>query len=400
MARQITVGIDIGTSQVKVIIAEAVFEQGHFSPKIIGAGSADSKGLERGYIVSVAEAAESVRLAVSRAEKAAGVKARRAYVSFDGIGLGSVKSEGSVAITRADLEITERDLSAALEAAEHAIPAASILNRRVINTVPVEYKIDGKPVWGEALGLKAQKLEVKALFITCLEHHLGELVKTVEAAGLEVVDVIAAPIAASFVTVSKKERRVGCLLSDLGAETLSIVVFENSSPVSLEVFPIGGSDITNDIALGLKLPLEDAESVKEGGLARSPYSKKKLEEVVSARLGDCFELIENHLKKIGRDRLLPAGIILTGGGASLAGIRGYAEEFLELPARIAEIHFGTSEKNRMRETIWATACGLSLAGFNSGEKNGWSSAGRSTLLPGSGRSAMQKISRLISQILP
>src|SRR3989344_5691278 len=329
MARQITVGIDIGTSQTKVIIAEAIFEQGHFSPRIIGAGSADSKGLERGYIVSVAEAAESVRLAVSRAEKAAGVKARRAYVSFGGIGLGSAKASGSVAITRADLEITERDLSAVLEAAERSLPSTAILNKRIINTIPVEYKIDSLAVWGEALGLKAQKLEVKALFITCFEHHLSQLIKTIEVAGLEVVDVIAAPVAASFVTVSKKDRRVGCLLVDLGAETLSVATFENSNPVSLEVFPIGGSDITNDIALGLKLPLEDAENVKEGGLARSTYSKKKLEEIILARLGDCFELIENHLKVIGRDRLLPAGIILTGGGASLAGTKNFAEKFVE-----------------------------------------------------------------------
>ena len=400
MARQITVGIDIGTSQVKAIIAEGSVQDGHLVPKIIGAGSAESKGLERGYITSAAEAADSIRLAVSRAEKASGVKARRAYVSFGGIGLGSIKSEGSTAISRADMEITERDLSAVLEAAEQSLPTTATRNRRIINTVPVEHKIDGHAVWGEALGLKAQKLEAKTLFITCLEHHLAELIKAVETAGLEVVDVVAAPVAASFVTVSKKERRVGCLLADIGAETLSIIVFENGNPVSLEVFPVGGSDVTNDLALGLKLPLEDAENAKIGGLARSPYSKKKLEEIVSARLGDCFELIENHLKKIGRDSLLPAGIILTGGTASLAGIRIFAEEFLGLPARIAEIHFGTSEKNRMRDNIWATACGLALLGFNSGERNGLSGGSRNHLLPLSGSGFMRRINRFLSQLLP
>jgi len=400
VARQITVGIDIGTSQVKAIIAEGVYEQGRFSPKIIGAGSAESKGLERGYIINASEAAESIRLAVSRAEKTAGVKARRAYISFGGIGLGSIKSEGSTAISRADMEITERDLAAALETAEAAIPASAILNKRIINTVPIEHKIDGHAVWGEALGLKAQKLETKALFITGLEHHLAELIKAVETAGLEVVDAVASPVAASFVTVSKKERRVGCLLADIGAETMSVIVFENGNPVSLEVFPVGGNDITNDIALGLKLSLEDAENIKLGGLARAAYSKKKLEETVSARLGDCFELIENHLKKIGRDALLPAGIILTGGTASLGGARIFAEEFLGLPARVAEIHFGTSEKNRMRDNIWATACGLSLLGFNSGERNGFGGGSKGRLLPLGGRGLWQKISRLISQILP
>lgn len=400
MARQIIVGIDIGTHQTKAIIAEGIFEQGHFSPRIIGTGTAESKGVERGYIIDTSEAAESVRLAVSRAEKTAGLKAKRAYVSFGGIGLGSITASGSVAISRADMEITDRDLSAALEAAEQSIPSNSILNKRIINTIPVEYKIDGKPVWGQALGLKAQKLEVKALFITCLEHHLGELIKTVEMAGIEVIDVVAAPVAASLVTVSKRERRVGCLLADIGAETMSLIVFENNNMISLEVFPIGGNDITNDIALGLKMPLEEAEGVKLGALSRVPFAKKKLEEIISARLGDCFELIENHLKKLGRDSLLPAGALLTGGTASTPGIKQFSEEFLNLPTHIAEVHFGTSEKNRIRENIWATACGLALLGFNSGDQGGFLGAQRGPLLPGGGRGLFQKISRLVSQVLP
>jgi cell division protein FtsA len=400
MARQTIIGIDIGSTQTKAIIAEGVFNQGHLVPKIIGTGVAESKGVERGYITNFAEAAQGVRLAVSRAEKTAGIKAKKAYVSFGGLGLGSITMSGSVAISRADMEIAERDLTLALEAAEASIPPALLINKRVINTIPVEYKIDGKPVWGQAVGLKAQKLEVKALFITCLEHHLAELIKTLEDAGLEVIDVVAAPIAASLVTVSKRERRVGCLLADIGAETLSIVVFENNNLISLEVFPLGGTDITNDIALGLKVPLEEAESIKLGGPARTAYSKKKLDEIISARLGDCFELVENHLKKIGRDSLLPAGVILTGGTASTSGIKPFAEDFLNLPAHVAEIHFGTNEKSRIRENIWATACGLALLGFSSGEKDGLLGESRGLNLPGIGGGILQKISRLISQILP
>ncbi len=400
MARQIIVGIDIGSHQTKAIIAESLFEQGRFSPRIIGTGTAESKGVERGYIVSSSEAAESVRLAVSRAEKTAGVKAKSAYVSFGGIGLGSITSSGSVAISRADMEVTERDITLALEAAEASLPNSITINKRVINTIPVEYKIDGKPVWGQALGLKGQKLEVKALFITCLEHHLAELIKTVEEAGLEVIDVVAAPVAASFVTVGKKERRVGCLLADIGAETLSIIVFENNNMVSLEVFPIGGADITNDIALGLKIHLEDAENVKLGGVSRVNFAKKKLEEIISARLGDCFELVENHLKKLGRDALLPAGIILTGGTASTPGIKLFSEQFLSLPSQIAEVHFGTNEKNRIRENIWATACGLALLGFNSNDRGSLLGKVSGPLSSGGGSKMFRKLSKLISQVLP
>ncbi len=400
MSRQIVVGIDIGTLDTKVIIAEGVVENGHFSPRIIGTGMAESRGVERGFISNHTEAAESVKLAVAKAEKGAGVKAKRAYVSFGGIGLGSLTATGAAVITRADLEITERDLAVALEAAEAALPSTAIVNKRIINTIPIEYKIDGKISWGEPLGLKAHKLEVKALFITCLEHHLADLIKTVEEADIEVIDVVAAPVAASFVTVSKKQRRVGCLLADIGSETLSVIAFENNNPVSLEVFPVGGADVTNDIALGLKVSLGEAETIKLGGLSRSAYSKKKLDEIISARLYDCFELIEKHLKTIGRDRLLPAGIILSGGSSKINGIRVLAEEALSLPAQVAEIHFGSSEKNKVKDGIWTVACGLALLGFNSSGEERLVGRKSSPLSAESGGRAVRKISKWFSQFLP
>jgi len=400
MARQVITGIDIGSSQVKVIIAEGTFVNKHFTPKIIALSTSETRGVERGYIVDSAEAAASIRTAVARAEKTAGFKVRRAYVSFGGLGLGSVVANGSVAITRADLEITERDMAQAIEVAEQSIPKAASLNRRIINNIPVEWKIDGKPVWGEALGLKAVKLEVKALFITCLEHHLTEVIKTVEEAGVEVIDVVAAPVAASFVTVSKKQRRVGCFLADIGAETMSVIVFEDNNMVSLEVFPIGGADITNDIALGLKMTLEEAENVKLGGFSRTTYAKKKLDEIISARLGDCFELIEGHLKKLGRDSLLPAGIILTGGSAAIPGLKTFAEDSLGLPAQISLVHFGGSAGNTLKDPIWATACGLSLLGFNEDDEQSLLGKRNGAIMNLDGKRILNKLWRYISQLLP
>lgn len=401
MSRHVVAGIDIGTHETKVIIAEGVVENGHFSPKIIGTGVAESRGVERGFVASVSEAAESVRLATEKAEKMAGVRPKRAHVSFGGIGLSSLTAVGSVVITRADLEVTDRDLALALEAAEAALPKEAIVNKRIINTIPVEYKIDGKVSWGEPVGLKAHKLDVKALFITCLEHHLGDLIKAVEEADIEVVDVVAAPVAASFVTVSKKQRRVGALLADIGAETTSVIAFENNNPVSLEVFPVGGADVTNDIALGLKVSLEEAETVKLGGLSRSPYSKKRLDDIISARLSDCFESIEAHLKKIGRDALLPAGIILSGGSAKLPGIKAFAEESLSLPASVAEIHFGQASQGKIKDPAWTVACGLALLGFNSeGDSRLTGRRKASHISVETGGRAMHKLSKWFSQFLP
>ena len=400
MARQIVVGIDIGTSQIKVVIAEGFLEHGHTVPRIIGTGSNESRGLFRGYIANAAEASRSIEVAVERAEKIAGIKVRRAYVSFGGVGLSSVVASGSVVISRADLEITERDISLALEAAEAAIPPATSINRRIINTVPIEYKIDGKTVWGQALGLKAVKLEIKTLFITCLEHHLTDLISTVEKAGIEVIDVVASPVALSCVTLSKKQKRVGCLLADIGAETLSIVVFENNNLISLEVFPIGGNDITNDIALGLKISPEEAERAKLDSGRRMAYSRKKLEEIVKARLDDYFELIETHLKSIGRNALLPAGIIIAGGGAATPDIKSVAENSLKLPSQVAEVYFGNATDGKIKDRTWAVACGLAIVGFNTDDVEHSLGIRNGSLITESGKRWGRVVSRWISQFLP
>ena len=400
MARQIVVGIDIGTSQIKVVIAEGFLEHGHTVPRIIGTGSNESRGLFRGYIANAAEASRSIEVAVERAEKIAGIKVRRAYVSFGGVGLSSVVASGSVVISRADLEITERDISLALEAAEAAIPPATSINRRIINTVPIEYKIDGKTVWGQALGLKAVKLEIKTLFITCLEHHLTDLISTVEKAGIEVIDVVASPVALSCVTLSKKQKRVGCLLADIGAETLSIVVFENNNLISLEVFPIGGNDITNDIALGLKISPEEAERAKLDSGRRMAYSRKKLEEIAKARLDDYFELIETHLKSIGRNALLPAGIIIAGGGAATPDIKSVAENSLKLPSQVAEVYFGNATEGKVKDRTWAVACGLAIVGFNTDDVEHSLGIRNGSLITESSKRWGRVVSRWISQFLP
>ena len=406
MARQIVVGIDIGTSQIKVVIAEGFLEHGHTVPRIIGTGSNESRGLFRGYIANAAEASRSIEVAVERAEKIAGIKVRRAYVSFGGGGLSSVVASGSVVISRADLEITERDISLALEAAEAAIPPTTSINRRIINTVPIEYKIDGKTVWGQALGLKAVKLEIKTLFITCLEHHLTDLISTVEKAGIEVIDVVASPVALSCVTLSKKQKRVGCLLADIGAETLSIVVFENNNLISLEVFPIGGNDITNDIALGLKISPEEAERAKLDSGRRMAYSRKKLEEIVKARLDDYFELIETHLKSIGRNALLPAGIIIAGGGAATPDIKSVAENSLKLPSQVAEVYFGpparagNATEGKVKDLTWAVACGLAIVGFNTDDVERSLGIRNGSLITESSKRWGRVVSRWISQFLP
>lgn len=371
MSRNITVGIDIGTYQIKVVVAEESNDADFAHPKILGAGFAESKGLRHGYIVNSMEVIRALKSACKQAEISSGIQIKRAYISVGGIGLASVISSGSVIITRGDAEITELDTTKVMDMAREAIPPSATQNRRIIYEIPVRYKVDGKDVLGNhPLAMKGSKLEVKALFISGLEHHLRDLVEAVEEAGIEVIDVVASPIAASFVTLNKAQKIAGCVLANIGSETLSIVVFENNMPISLEVFPIGSTDITNDIALGLRIPLEEAESIKLGSVTRTDYSKKKYDEIVSARLSDMFELIEAHLKKIGKNGLLPAGIIITGGGSSISDIEDFARTALKLPSRVAHLNFSEKEKGKVKDSFYAVALGLCILGASENSENG------------------------------
>ena len=365
MARKISIGIDIGTYQIKIMVAEAEQQAGRMLVKTIGTGFSESKGLRHGYIINQTDVSRSLKQALLQAEKASGIRIKSAYLSIGGIGLSSVTSSGTVAVSRADSEVTEMDTNQAIEAARAAIPQALSINRRVLHTIPVQYRIDGKQVLGsKPVGMKASKLEAKVLFVTALENHLYDLEQAVEEVGVEVLMTVAAPLAASLVTLTKSQKIVGSVLANIGAETVSIVVFENNIPISLETFQIGSNDITNDIALGLKIPLEEAERIKLGAITGTNYPKKKLDDIIEARLSDILDLIEAHLKKIGRNGLLPAGIILTGGGSGITVLEELAKAALSLPSRVASMNWGGSMREPIKDASWSVAYGLCRIGLS------------------------------------
>jgi cell division protein FtsA len=384
MRTKTAVGIDIGTHEVKVILTEPRADEERAMPKILCGVSAESKGVRHGYIVDAQEAAEGVVQAVGTVEKNFGIKVKKAVISISGISLSSMTGTGSITVTRGDSEISDLDIEKVSAIAEKNIPASMLLNRRIVHTVPLSYKIDGKPVFGRPRGMKGSKLEVKALFVTCLSQHLDDLVETITEAGIEVIDIVASPVAAALVALSKNQKVAGCVLANIGAETVSIVVYENNLPISLEVFPLGSTDITNDIALGLKIPIEEAETLKRGGTpANVQFSKKKLDEIVSARLYDIFDLIDAHLKKIDRNGLLPAGIILTGGGAGIPGIEELAKDSLRIPARIGSL----------KDNPYSVAYGLSMLALN-GDESGATGTGPK------GHPAIEKALQWLKQFLP
>ncbi len=373
MLRNITAGIDVGTSHVKVVVSELVKNTDGTNkkliPKILGTGVSESKGMRHGYVTNTEEAGNSILTAIKIAEKNSGIKINKAYISVGGIGLSSTISAGTIITSRADLHITELDLEKVHSNCEDNIPTNISQNQKIIHSIPLSYKIDGKPVLSKSpVDMKGTKLEAKMLFITCLENHINDLLESVDMAGVDVIDIIASPIASSLVTMTKLQKTAGSVLVNIGSETMSVVVFENNIPISMEFFPIGGTDITNDIALGLKIPIEEAENIKIGTISSGSYSKKKLDEIISARLTDMFELVENHLKKIGRNGLLPAGVFITGGGAGMTTIEDFAKTALKLPSRIAEIN-SNGEKSNIKDQSLSVAYGLCVIGFSKEEKN-------------------------------
>jgi cell division protein FtsA len=354
MIRNISIGIDVGTSMTRVVVGE--FIKGEKNPKILGIGEAPSLGLRHGYITTEKEASESIKKAVALAEHTSGIKIKRAFIGINTVTLRGDVSSGNTIISKADGEVTALDINKAIEDSENNL---NLGNRKIIQIFPISFKLDGKEILGRPEGMRGTKLEVKTLFLTCLNQHLEDLLSAVAEAGIEPIDIIASPVAGAMIALGERQKIVGSMLVNIGSETVSLVVFENGLPISVHTFSIGSSDITNDIALGLKISLEEADKLKLGTVPEK-YSKKKLDEIIEARLIDIFELIGNHLKKIKRNELLPAGIVFIGGGAFTPKLEELSRSELSLPSRTGSSDIFGNAKTKLKDPTWFTALGLVL----------------------------------------
>lgn len=388
MRRNITAGIDVGTHTTRVVVIEHTAEDGD---TVVGFGFALSRSMRRGYITSVDEAAKSIREAAAKAEAMAGVKIKRGYVAIGGVGMEGISAVGSTVVSKADQEVTILDVNKAIEEAEHSI---NLVNKKIIHTLPIIYKLDGKEIFGKPEGMTGVRLEVKVLFITIAKQHLDDLVTAVASAGIEVIDVIASPFSASTLLLSEQQKAAGVAVLDIGAESVCLSVFENGVPISLQTFHFGGLDITKDVALGFKVSLDEAEGIKIGSII-GDYSKKRTGEIIDARLGDIFELVENHLKRLKRSGLLPAGIIMTGGGSHIYNIEEVAKSYLRLPSKVGPMDPQTPSKWKVRDESWYVALGTAIGKVPTGSTNSISASLKENM---KGFKGMFK--SFLSQLLP
>lgn len=378
MAReQYIVGLDIGTQTIRVVQGK-VEDSGRIN--IIGASSVPAVGLRRGVIVDIDEAVSSISAALERVERMTGVPVSSANVAVGGNHIACIDSKGVIAVSRADGEISENDVIRVIDASQAiSIPP----NREVIHVIPKTFTLDGQAGIKDPLGMTGIRLEVETILIHGATPFLKNLQKAIMQAGLEIDQLVLSPVASAQAVLSKRQKELGVALVDLGAGTTSLAVYEENNLLHTAIIPIGSQHITNDIAIGLRCTIDTAEKVKlmYGGasaklmdkLAEVDLSKIDPEEteripqtvvgeIIEARLEEIFDMVSRELKRIDRDGKLPAGIVLTGGGAALPGVVEYAKHRFRLPVSVGSPTEMDTVIDQVIDPSFATVVGLALWG--------------------------------------
>ena len=380
-------GIDVGSSKIKTIIARVISSEEN--PRILGVGVAESFGVRKGMIVDLEETLNSINESVEKAERIAGFSVARAVVSIGGNHISSQLSKGTIAVGRADGEVSPDDIERVISAAQAvSIPA----NKEILHIIPKGFSLDEQKDIKDPLGMNGVRLEVDALIIEGFTPYIKNLSKCFEQAKIEVESFVLSPLAAAKSILTKRQKELGVVLVDIGGGTTSLTVFEEDDLLLSVILPIGGSHITNDIAIGLRTSIDVAEKVKlEFGNALPREIGKKedinlseidsseegivsryhVAEIIEARLEEIFNLVNKELRKIEKDRLLPAGAVLVGGTAKIPGAVDLAKSALGLPAQTGfPISLG-GLVDKVDDPSFATAVGLLMWEAESFQQEYW-----------------------------
>jgi len=380
-------GLDIGTSNTNTLIAEVTTDN-HI--EIVGVGSVPSKGVKRGVIIDLDQAAEAVRESVGNAERMAGVHMDSAVVSVNGSHVSSFNSQGVIAVSKEHPEIGEEDIEKVIEAAKAGVIAPE---RELIHVLPREFILDGQKGILDPLGMTGSRLEGKVHIVTGSVTAVQNLLKCVEMAELEVDELIFGNLASGNAILSKTEKELGVLLIDMGAGSSDISIFLNDNIAFSSILPLGGIQITNDLAIGLKTSIEESERLKlkygnvignyispedvieiakVSGEEKEKISKKYLVDIIEPRVQEIFSLIREELERSNYFHMITQGVVLTGGCALLPGIATLAGKIFDTNARIGRPAYQGELGDLINEPRFSTVMGLldfaieqeSLAGLN------------------------------------
>ncbi len=380
MARKedLIVGLDIGTTKICAIVAERREER----VDIVGIGTHPSRGLRKGVVVDIDATVTSIKHAVEEAELMADCEITSVYAGIAGGHIRAFNSHGVVAVK--DDEVSENDVKRVIDAAKAvAIP----MDREVIHVIPQDFIIDDQDGIREPLGMSGVRLEAKIHIVTAAVTSAQNIVKCANKAGLNVIDIVLEPLASSEAVLAHDERDLGVCLIDIGGGTTDIAVFADGSIKHTSVLGLGGYHVSNDIAVGLRTPFEEAERIKKrfgvaaarylgsddvisvpsvGGRRPREVSRKILCEIIEPRMEEIFCLARGEIAKAGLEERIPSGVVLTGGCSALEGAPELAEEIFEAPVRLGTpMHIGGLQ-DVVRSPMYATGVGLVLFGESRG----------------------------------
>jgi len=410
------VAVDLGSTSAKAIAASL---NKNFQPRILAACQIPSAGLRRGVVTDLEECSLTIVNLLNELQGKINSPIKEIYLNFNGQDVNIHPSRGVTAVARADGEITQDDLLRALKNSQNInLPA----NRSVLHLIDLEYFVDGIGGIHDPKGMNGIRLEVESLVVSCFNPWRKNLIKCVqELAGYRVVEMVYSPLLSSLSTLSKNQKELGVLVLDLGGETTNLAVVQENKFLTLKTIPLGGEHITNDIALALRIPTKIAKEIKihYGSASSKNISKKEtinlnefdpsleeeisrkyLAQIIEARLEEIFDLVNQEIKKIGKQANLPGGVVLVGGGAKLPSILEFSRDYLKMTSQIgfasnfsSESLWSEKEREILEDPLWVNASGLVLWAINSGIKSG------STPLI-EGETLANKIKRFFKSFIP
>jgi len=366
------IGLDIGTSMVRCVVGSMDIASEEPRVSMIGHGKAENHGMRKGQIVHVDDVVTAINQAVSDAERISGVAIRNATVNINGSHIMGMDSKGVIAISAANKQITLEDKMRAEDAATiMQIPP----NREIIQVFPKNYRVDGHDSIKDPIGMQGVRLEVDTHIITVASPNIRSLDTVLERSRIQASHHTVSGLASAEAVLSRKQKEAGTLVLDIGAGTTNLGVIEDGEVQFVAVVPIGGINITNDLAIGLKTDLDIAEEVKlkyaaladatKTGKVSVVHEKRnhvfnaaEVNMIIEARVEELFELVDKQLKKIGKSRKLPGGVVLVGGTANIPGIAEFAKEKLQLASRIGTLGNVEGLDEEASRVDFVTAVGL------------------------------------------
>lgn len=394
MSENIIVGLDIGSSAIRLVVGQLDARQKEEKLRIIGAVEAPSSGINKGIVTGIEDVTSAISNCLDKAERLTGVPITNVCLSINTPHIKCEKSKGVVAIGKSNGEITEDDIERVIEASRaFSLPA----NYQVLHVIPIRFCVDGQQDIKDPLGMVGVRLEVETLIIWGFSTEINNLTKAVYRTGLNIDDLVLSPLACAESTLEARQKELGSVLINIGSSTTSLVVFEERDILHASVLPIGAEDITKDLAICLRCPIDLAEKIKNeygsaisNGLTKkdeidltgleeeygeqvkaiTPLSTKHVAEIIEARIEDIFERVDKDLKKIGRSGMLPAGAFLVGGGSKIEGVSEVAKKILRLPVTVGSSKTIESVIGKVNDPRFLTALGLVIWGneFSSGKK--------------------------------